>query len=207
MRSSESYAELLKLGRPLIQTSEAAARLQLGLSSASHLLASLEKEGLVRRIRRGLWALQPNPEPFSVPPYLTAPFPAYVSFWSALARHGMIEQIPRSISVTPSTLTAPDARQRRSASTRFTIWRRRFSTAIAATSCPATSRHRERRSSTLSIPMLRRAGASICYQAWPAPKLRAGNQLAGWLGRIERPRLQTLVARGLSTALNQAQEG
>ncbi len=67
MRSSESYAELRKVGRPLIQTGEAAARLQLSLSSASHLLASLEKEGLVRRIRRGLWALQPSPEPFSVP--------------------------------------------------------------------------------------------------------------------------------------------
>jgi predicted transcriptional regulator of viral defense system len=30
-------------------------------------------------------------------PYLTAPRPAYVSLWSALARHGMIDQIPRSI--------------------------------------------------------------------------------------------------------------
>ena len=52
MRSSESYAELLRLGRPLIETGEAAGRLQLNLSSASHLLASLEREGLVRRIRR-----------------------------------------------------------------------------------------------------------------------------------------------------------
>jgi hypothetical protein len=41
----------------------------------------------------------PKLDPFAVPPYLTAPFPAYVSVWSALARHGMIEQIPRTISV------------------------------------------------------------------------------------------------------------
>ena len=38
-------------------------------------------------------------DPFAVGPYLTAPRPAYVSLWSALARHGMIEQIPRSISL------------------------------------------------------------------------------------------------------------
>jgi len=30
---------------------------------------------------------------------LTAPFPAYISFWSALHRHDMIEQIPRQTSV------------------------------------------------------------------------------------------------------------
>ena len=34
----------------------------------------------------------------------------------------------------------------------------------------------------------------------------ADDQLAGWLGRIARPRLRTLVARGLSTALKQALE-
>jgi predicted transcriptional regulator of viral defense system len=33
------------------------------------------------------------------PPFLTAPLPAYVSFRSALSHHGLIEQIPREISV------------------------------------------------------------------------------------------------------------
>jgi hypothetical protein len=32
----------------------------------------------------------------------------------------------------------------------------------------------------------------------------ADNQLQEWIGRIARPRLQTLVARGLSAALAQA---
>ena len=100
MRATDAYGDLLKLGRPVIETGEAAARLSLSGSHASHLLRSLEQAGLVRRLQRGLWALQPNPEPFSIAPYLTAPFPAYVSFWSALARHGMIEQIPRQVSVT-----------------------------------------------------------------------------------------------------------
>ncbi len=205
MRSSESYAELLKLGRPLIQTSEAAARLQLSLSSASHLLASLEKEGLVRRIRRGLWALQPNPEPFSVPPYLTAPLPAYVSFWSALARHGMIEQIPRSISVASTDRT-------RRAPTTLGIYSIHH---LAPTLFDGYSG--DQLSGYLATP--EKALFDAVYLRAPAggrlylPELTlpenfdAGNQLAGWLGRIERPRLQTLVARGLSTALNQAQEG
>ena len=59
----------------------------------------LEEAGLVRRLRRGLWALDQGIDPFAVAPFLTAPFPAYVSFWSALSRHGMIEQIPRQISI------------------------------------------------------------------------------------------------------------
>jgi predicted transcriptional regulator of viral defense system len=53
----------------------------------------------VRRLSRGLWALDPNVAPLAIAPYLTAPLPAYVSFVSALAHHGMIEQIPRRIAV------------------------------------------------------------------------------------------------------------
>ena len=59
----------------------------------------MEEADLVLRLRHGLWALHPEIDPFVVAPYLTAPFPAYVSFWSALSRHDMIEQIPRQISV------------------------------------------------------------------------------------------------------------
>jgi len=99
VRSADAYGELLRLGRPIIATREAAVRLGLSVSRTSNLLRSLEQAGLVRRVHVGLWALRPDPDPFSIPPYLTAPFPAYVSFWSALARHGMIEQIPREISV------------------------------------------------------------------------------------------------------------
>ena len=47
----------------------------------------------------------PKSSLFSVAPYLTTPFPAYVSLWSALSRHDMIEQIPRQISVASLTRT------------------------------------------------------------------------------------------------------
>ncbi|HVC86187.1 MAG TPA: hypothetical protein VNC40_02035 [Gaiellaceae bacterium] len=100
MKATESYGELLRIGRPVIETRDAAARLTLSLPRASNLLRSLAEAGLARRLRRGLWALGPDEvEPFQLAPYLTAPDPAYVSFWSALARHGMIEQIPRQVFV------------------------------------------------------------------------------------------------------------
>jgi hypothetical protein len=57
----------------------------------------LAEAGLVRRVRRGRWALRIDLDPFVLPAYLTAPYPAYVSLWSALARHGMIEQLPRAL--------------------------------------------------------------------------------------------------------------
>jgi len=99
VKATEAYADLLRIGSPVIETSEAAARLGLSTSRVTHLMRSLEEAGLVRRLRRGLWLLDPSLDPFRLAPYLTAPDPAYVSFWSALARHGMIEQIPRRVYV------------------------------------------------------------------------------------------------------------
>ena len=62
--------------------------------SASRALAVLAGEGLIRRVRSGLWALDPDATPITLVPYLTSPLPAYVSGWSALSAHGMIEQLP-----------------------------------------------------------------------------------------------------------------
>jgi hypothetical protein len=56
----------------------------------------MEESGLVRRLRPGLWAVDLAVSPFAVAQYLTAPYPAYVSFWSALAHHGLIEQMRES---------------------------------------------------------------------------------------------------------------
>lgn len=99
MKSSDALGDLLGLRKAIIGTREAAVRLGVSTSRASQLLDSLEDSRLVRRLRRGLWILHPDIDPFSVPPYLTAPLPAYVSLWSALARHGMIEQVPRQVFV------------------------------------------------------------------------------------------------------------
>src|SRR6478736_5158089 len=99
MKATEAYGDLLGMERPIVSNREAAARWQTGGVTASRRLRGMEEAGLIRRLRRGLWSLHPDIEPFAVAPFLTAPFPAYVSLWSALARHGLIEQIPRQVSV------------------------------------------------------------------------------------------------------------
>jgi hypothetical protein len=137
-----------------------------------------------------------------VTPALTAPFPAYVSFFSALARHGMIEQIPRAITV------ASTGKSRR-----------------IPTSLGVYAIHHlvpelfegfagDEQVGFLATPekalfdsvYLRAPQGGRFYL--PELELPAGfdadNQLAQWLGKVARPRLQTLVARGLSQALNQA---
>ncbi len=93
------YGRLLRLDRPVVTTAEAAAVWGTSVRTAGRRLQAMDEAGLVRRLRRGLWALDAEVAPFAVAPFLTAPFPAYVSFWSAFASHQMIEQIPRQISV------------------------------------------------------------------------------------------------------------
>lgn len=99
MKAAAAYGDLLAMGRPVVTTREAAARWRTGQGTAGRRLRALEEASLVRHLRRGFWALDRELEPFALAPYLTAPFPAYVSFWSALSRHEMIEQIPRRVSV------------------------------------------------------------------------------------------------------------
>jgi predicted transcriptional regulator of viral defense system len=99
MKAIDAYGDLLRLGRPVIETREAATRLRTSSSNTTHLLRSAEQAGLVVHLRHGLWALNPKVDPFVVAPYLTVPYPAYISFWSALGRHGMIEQISARVNV------------------------------------------------------------------------------------------------------------
>jgi len=76
MKATEAYADLLRLGTPVVGTCEAAARLHLTVAAASRLLAGLVDAGLVRRVSRGLWALRTDLDPFVLPAFLTAPYPA-----------------------------------------------------------------------------------------------------------------------------------
>lgn len=100
MSNATTYAALRRLGAPLITTGEAAAALRISASSASRSLAALARQGLVRRVRRGLWDIAAERiDPRHAIGELTRPFPAYVSFDSALAARGAIDQIPREIRV------------------------------------------------------------------------------------------------------------
>ena len=201
MRSADAYGDLLRLGRPIIEAREAAARLGLSLKRTNLLLRSLEQAGLARRLRPALWALGHDPDPFSVPPYLTAPFPAYISIWSALARHGMIEQIPRAVSVVSTDRT-------RRAVTTLGVYEIHHLvpelfggfTGSQESGYLATPEKALFDAIYLRAP----AGGGVHLPELELPPGFDEGRLQEWLGRVQRPRLRTLVARGLDAALVQA---
>lgn len=94
MRLTDAHARLLALDTPVFMTGEAAAALRIGANHAAKLLARLAETGHVVHLTRGRWALPERTEPFMLPEALTAPKPSYVSLYSALHYHQMIEQIP-----------------------------------------------------------------------------------------------------------------
>jgi predicted transcriptional regulator of viral defense system len=99
MGAASDLASLRAMGRPLVTTRDAAVRLGLSTSATSHLLRRLANAGVVLAIRRGLWALELNVDPMQLAVWATAPYPSYVSLWSALHAHGMLAQIPRETHV------------------------------------------------------------------------------------------------------------
>lgn len=99
MRATEAYTKILALDRPVVSTAEVSSLLGIHADTASQLLARLARDGLVIRLRRGLWAIGSGLNPYVLAPFLTAPYPAYISTWTALYHHGMIDQIPRGIYV------------------------------------------------------------------------------------------------------------
>lgn len=99
------WKELLPYS-PVFTTAGVAQRAGITLSNASRDLARLEREGMVTRIRRGLWAVSSHPDlsPYAVVPHLfAARGGGYVSLLSALSLHGMIDQIPRVVHVVTTT--------------------------------------------------------------------------------------------------------
>ena len=97
--ATQALGRLRRLGKNVITTEDASLHLGQTRTAASWTLARLARAGLVRRLRHGLWSLEPEIDPLVLPEYVTAPFPAYVSFQSALRIHGMIGQIPHVIYV------------------------------------------------------------------------------------------------------------
>lgn len=111
MRAIDALGELRSLGRPVLETGEAQARLHMSSTTVAKMLKRLEGAGQVQRLGRGLWLIDKSADPAAVAPYLTRPFPAYISLSSALSRHGMIEQLPKQLFVIsldrPRTIETP----------------------------------------------------------------------------------------------------
>jgi predicted transcriptional regulator of viral defense system len=99
MNAASALAHLRRLGKRVVSTNDVTLALGLERSAATHTLKRLAAEGLVKKIRHGLWAVDLAVDPLALPEYLTAPFPSYVSFQSALSLHGMVSQVPEVIYV------------------------------------------------------------------------------------------------------------
>ena len=100
MSAIAAFAKLRAIGYPYLTTREAVAALRVSASSASRTLRTLSAHGLTERVRHGLWRFaEQSPDARLVAAEVTRPYPAYISFASALAAHGAIDQIPREISL------------------------------------------------------------------------------------------------------------
>jgi len=201
MTLAGDYRELLSMGRPVATTREAAARWQTAQGTAGRRLKAMAEGGLVRRLRRGLWALDPDVAPFVVAPFLTAPFPAYVSFWSALSHHEMIEQIPRQVSVASLdrartvTTTLGKFEVHHLAPELFGGYEGSEEDGYLATPEKAL----------FDAVYVRAASGSRAY--FPELSLPRGfddARVKKWTNRIEAPRLRTLVSRRIREALRPA---
>jgi hypothetical protein len=99
LAATHVLGRLLRLGKPVLTTQDAALSLGMTVPAASRALARLAAAGLVLPVRRGLWSLDRRVDPLRLAEHLTAPFPAYVSLQSALFLHGMLSQIPQVVFV------------------------------------------------------------------------------------------------------------
>lgn len=97
MNAREALGRLRRLGVPAVTTADAAAVLGISTEAASHALRRLGQAGLMRPVRRALWALSAAPDPLTLADYVTAPYASYVSLQTALYQHGMVSQIPAMI--------------------------------------------------------------------------------------------------------------
>ncbi len=201
MKPTDAYADLLRLNRPVVETREAATRLGLSVPAASQQLRSLERSGIVRRLRRGLWLLRPDVEPFALPAYLTAPFPAYVSLWSALARHAMIEQVPRQVYVASLART----QQVRTSIGDFSIHHLAPELFGGYTQLDGGGHLAVPEKALFdTIYVLTPRGGEVRLPELELPEDFDEGQLDEWTQRIQRPRLRTMVSRELSAALRRA---
>jgi predicted transcriptional regulator of viral defense system len=99
-----------KLERPVFTTGEIHALRGGSPSSIVQSLSLLERQGIVQHVRRGLWIIALGRRREKVNPYTLASFVVtgarvYISFTSALHLHGIIEQIPQSITVASTAHT------------------------------------------------------------------------------------------------------
>lgn len=195
------YGDLLELGQPVVATDEAAARLGTTTSNAGHRLRSAARAGLVVHLAHGLWALAPDASPRVIAPYLTAPQPAYVSVWSALAHHDMIEQIPRRTSVVSTART----RRFDTPLGDFDIHHLAPSLFDGFVGDPACGYMASPEKAVFDLVYLRATrGGEVHLPELSLPSAFDTAQIATWLTRVTSGRLRSMVAARVHQVLEHA---
>ena len=202
MSAASVFAKLREIGAPTVTTREAAAALRISTSSASRALRTLAQRGLARQIRHGLWSLADRPaDPRLLAGEITRPHPAYISFASALAAHGVIDQIPREISL---ALTGRPKRVKTSQGF-FVVHR-----------VPPGLFGGYDLKDGVSIATPEKALFDFVYVSQASGRTRqrlpeldlpasfSRREVDGWIKRISSPRLRELVNNGVKRALQHA---
>jgi len=100
---SRSAADLLGVIRDhrlrVFTTSDVLTLTGMRRSAATHALRRMAARRLVIRVRRGVWVngMVEDVSPYELVRHLAAPWPAYVSLYSALADSGVVQEIPHVI--------------------------------------------------------------------------------------------------------------
>lgn len=100
MRKMPVLVAIKKINRQVFTTREVAMLHGGSLPAATQALHRLAKNGILFKVKRGIWVLQLGGKPvspYSVIQFLAPCHRVYVSFLSALHLYGIIEQIPQSI--------------------------------------------------------------------------------------------------------------
>lgn len=87
------------LGRTVFTTTEIAAVRRETVSATTQVLARMERQGLLLKVKRNLWCDPADPRftRFGLIPFLAGNHRAYLSLLSALNLHGVIDQIPQQV--------------------------------------------------------------------------------------------------------------
>jgi predicted transcriptional regulator of viral defense system len=95
VKASWAYSRLLASGQVMVRTNEVASVFGASNSAASQLLRRLVADGLIKKVRHGLfWIKQAPVDPWVALLWIAGPYPAYASLYSALYLHGVLSQIP-----------------------------------------------------------------------------------------------------------------
>lgn len=95
MNAATAYAALSATGLRMIRNDEASALLQISPGATAQLLLRLRQARLVQPLMRGVVWLGKEPiDPWAALEWVTAPYPAYASLYSALYLRGALSQIP-----------------------------------------------------------------------------------------------------------------